>query len=223
MKPQWWGILGLIGWAYFFSCEFYLLSRGKLAAVLAFLVFCVAYYAIAHRGGLPSPVGWLFSQGSHAAHSEIVLAGIACTLIFFDATRPDSNRRRFLEALAFGIALVVAAFLLRPYFKISKIYATPSWCLYCAAICVAVFAFLYWLIDVKGRDGWTRLVEPAASSPLVTYLLPFVIAAVLSIVDLHGPAWLDEGAVGLAWAAFYSCLIVWLVSLLNKRGVRLKI
>ena len=29
MTPQWWGILGLIGWAYFFSCEFYLLSRGR--------------------------------------------------------------------------------------------------------------------------------------------------------------------------------------------------
>ncbi|WP_331651626.1 heparan-alpha-glucosaminide N-acetyltransferase domain-containing protein, partial [Piscinibacter sp.] len=34
MTPQWWGILGLIGWAYFFSCEFYLLSRGRIAAVL---------------------------------------------------------------------------------------------------------------------------------------------------------------------------------------------
>jgi heparan-alpha-glucosaminide N-acetyltransferase len=223
MTPQWWGILGLIGWAYFYSCEFYLLSRGKLPAVLGFLVFCVAYYVLAHSGGLQSSFGWFFSQEPHAAHSEIVLTGVACALIFFDEKRSDSNRRRFVEALVFGIALVVAAFVLRPQFKISKIYATPSWCLYSAAICIAVFSLLYGLIDMNHRERWTRFVEPAASSPLITYLIPFVVVAVLSLLGVDLPAVLRNGAAGLLWAAFYSCLIVWIVSLLNRRGVALKI
>jgi len=223
MAPQWWGILGLIGWAYFYSCEFYLLSRGRLWAVLGLLVFCVAYYACAHSGGLKSSFGWVFSQEPHAAHSEIVLAGVACALIFFDAARPDSDRRRFVEALAFAAVLSIAAFLLRPYFKISKIYATPSWCLYCAAICVAVFSLLYWLIDMKRHERWTRLVEPAASSPLVTYLTPFVVVAVLALLGVDLPVVLRNGTAGLLWAAFYARLIVWVVSLLNRRGVRLEI
>ena len=223
MTPQWWGILGLIGWAYFYSCEFYLLSRGKLWAVLGFLVFCVAYYAWAHSGGLQSSFRWFFSQEPHAAHSQIVLAGVACALIFFDAARADSNRRRVVEAVVFAVALSIAAFLLRPYFKISKIYATPSWCLYSAAICVALFALLYGLIDIKRHERWTRLVEPAASSPLVTYLIPFVVVAVLSLLGVDLPAVLRNGAAGLLWAAFYACLVVWVVSLLNKRGVQLKI
>jgi predicted acyltransferase len=223
MTPQWWGILGLIGWAYFFSCEFYLLSRGRLWALLALLAFCVAYYVAAHRGGLQSPTRWLFSQHAHAAHSQIVLSGVACTLIFFDAGRADSVGRRFGEAALFSVALVVAGFALRPAFGISKIYATPSWCLLCAALCVGVFALLYWLIDIRGRDRWTRLVEPAASSPLVTYLLPFVVGASLAMLGLDLPAALRDGAAGLLWAAFYAVLIVWIVSLLNRRGVALKL
>lgn len=223
MKPQWWGILGLIGWAYFYSSEFYLLARGRLPAVLGLLVFCVGYYALAHRGGLESSWGWLFSQEPHAAHSQIVLAGVSCTLIFFDAERTDSNPRRFGQAMAFAAVLALAAWLLRPSFKISKIYATPSWCLYSAAICVVAFSLLYALIDVNRRERWTRLVEPAASSPLVTYLLPFVVAAVLALAGLDLPAALRNGAAGLLWAAFYACLVVWVVSLLDKCGVKLRI
>jgi predicted acyltransferase len=223
MKPQWWGILGLIGWAYFYSSEFYLLSRGRLVVVLALLVACVIYYAAAHSGGLASSMAWFYSQEPHAAHSQIVLAGVACTLIFFDATRPDSNRRRFIEAFAFALVLAAAAFMLRPYFKISKIYATPSWCLYCAAICVVVFALLYWVVDIRGRDGWTRLIDPAASNPLVTYLLPFIVLSVLTLVGLDTPEVLHSGWPGVLWAAVYACIIVGLVALLSRRGVALKI
>ena len=223
MTPQWWGILGLIGWASFFSSEFYLLSRGGVAALLGFLALCVAYYVAAHKLALPPSLKWLFSQEAHAAHSQIVLGGVICSLIFFDATRPDSDARRLREAALFAAALAGAATALWPFFPISKIHATPSWCLYCAAICVAVFAALYWIIDVSRRTRWTRWVEPAAASPLVTYLIPFVVVAVLALLGRDVPAVLRQGVAGLLYAAFYAVLVVWVVSLLNRRGVQLKL
>ena len=85
------------------------------------------------------------------------------------------------------------------------------------------FELLYWLIDIRGRDRWTRLVEPEDSSPLVTYLLPFVVGASLAMLGLDLPAVLRDGAAGLLWAAFYAVLIVWVVSLLSRRGVALKL
>ncbi|HEX6704451.1 MAG TPA: DUF5009 domain-containing protein [Albitalea sp.] len=223
MAPHWWGILGLIGWAYFFSCEFHLLARGRVSVLLALLVACVAYYAAASKLALPPAIKWLFSQAPHAAHSQIVLAGTICTLIFFDMARRDSLRRRFVEALAFALALAAAATMLRPFFPISKIYATPSWCLYTAALCVALFGLLYALIDISGHDRWTRLVAPAAASPLVTYLLPFVVVAVLSLLGLTLPPALRHGAGGLLWAAFYAALIVWVVSWLTRWGIGLRL
>ena len=34
LTPQWWGILGLIGWAYLFSCIIYQLLRGRILLLL---------------------------------------------------------------------------------------------------------------------------------------------------------------------------------------------
>ena len=194
-----------------------------MAALLAMLAGCVAYYATSHASGLPAALGWLFSQDAHAAHSSIVLCGVVSTLIFFDARRPDSDRRRFGEAVLFIAALALAASLLRPYFPISKIYATPSWCLYSSAICVAVFGLLYWLIEVRHTDRWTRLVEPAASNPLVTYLIPFVVGASLLWLGVALPDQLQHGVVGLVWSALYAAAVVWLVSRLNRVDFRLRI
>jgi hypothetical protein len=125
------------------------------------------------------------------------LSGVICTLIFFDAERSDSNRRRFTEAAALAAVLALVAWLLRPLFGISKIYATPSWCLYCAAICVVLFAALYALIDVHHLGRWIRWVEPAASSPLVTYLIPFVVVSLLALAGWSVPAVLRDGWIGL--------------------------
>jgi len=221
MRPQWWGILGLIGWAYFFSSEFYLLSRGRLRVLVGLLALCVAYYAMAHKLDVPREMKWLFSQEAHAAHSQIVLAGVICTLIFFDTRRGDTQAQRFAQAGLFAAVLLVAGWGLHAVFPISKIYATPTWCLWCAAICVALFALLHWLIDLRGRTRWVRLVAPAAASPLVTYLIPFVVEALLLLAGLALPAVLRQGTAGLLWAAAYAGLVVWVVSLLNRRGVRL--
>ena len=73
---------------------------------------------------------------------------------------------RFVYAGLFALAAIIAGYLLRPYYTISKIYATPTWCLYSVAICIALFSILYWLTDVKKMDRWTAFFQPAASNPL---------------------------------------------------------
>jgi heparan-alpha-glucosaminide N-acetyltransferase len=223
MTPQWWGILGLIGWAYLVCCAAYLLARGNMAILLTMLVACTAYYAISHLVPLGPVMHGLFSQDAHAAHSSIVLTGTICTQIFFDTRRRDSSRRRFVEVGVLLLALLLAAYALRPYFGISKIYATPSWCLYSAAICVATFTLLYALIDLKKITHWTAVVEPAATNPLVTYLIPFVVESLLLLTGLALPAVLSRGYSGILWAATYAGLVVWLVARLNRLnfGIRL--
>ena len=64
--------------------------------------------------------------------------------------------------------------LLRPPYGISKLGDTPAWCLMSTAICVAVFAFLYWLVDLKGRSAWARFAMPAGRQPLLAYILPHI-------------------------------------------------
>ena len=38
MTPKWWGILGLIGWAYLFTVIFYWLVNGRLGAMIVFFL-----------------------------------------------------------------------------------------------------------------------------------------------------------------------------------------
>lgn len=225
LAPQWWGILGLIGWAYLIACMLYQLSRGRLPVLWAMLAGCVAYYAghAALGDGATGLAATLLSQDGHAAHTSIVLAGVICALIYHERQDSRTLDQRHARALAMAAALVAAGFALRPWFPISKIYATPSWCLLSAAGCVGVYVVLQALIVQVGATGWVAWVEPAANNPLVTYLLPFVIGAVMGWAGWGWPPALKDGTLGIVFCALYAGVILWAVSRLNRWNVRLKL
>ena len=225
ITPRWWGILGLIGWAYLYSCIFYQLFSGNKYLLTLMIGVCVAFYAI---GKMPSVEhswwSWISARKGDAAHTSIVLCGIIVTLLFFDQSRPVTGGRRFLNAFAFAALLFIAGYLLRPYFKISKIYATPTWCLYSAASCTIIFSFLYWLIDKKGIRRWTNFFKPAASNPLLTYIIPDIIyflTALLGIVIV--PHFCRSGWPGIIWSAFFAVVVMGIAMVLNKMKLKLQL
>ncbi|AYB34797.1 DUF5009 domain-containing protein [Chryseolinea soli] len=222
MKPHWWGILGLIGWAYLLGCICYQLFRGNLIALSAMVVFCIAYYALGKTIDHSSAWHVLFSQGGHASHTSLVLMGIILSLIFFHG-KSMTNAQRFNAAAVYAVALIIGGVVLRPYFQISKIHATPSWCLFSAAACVVIFSFLYWLIDLKKIGGWTNFIKPAASNPLLTYIIPFVVYALMEIFHLHWPSFLREGFVGILWSLVFAVAVMSLVPVLNRMKIRLQL
>ncbi len=225
MKPQWWGILGLIGWAYLIACGVYQVVRGRVLGLMAGVAFCIAYFVLQRLPAVAASPGlsWLFSQDGHFVHAAIVLCGVLCSMIFFDESRAASAGQRQAWALALAALLALAATALRPEFKISKIHATPSWALYSAAASLLIFTLLYQWIDVRGCKLWPALLGPVAAQPLLAYLLPFVIGAAMQWAQLSWPSALHEGGVGIAFAVLYSLGVAWGVGLLCRRGVRLSI
>jgi heparan-alpha-glucosaminide N-acetyltransferase len=225
LAPQWWGILGLIGWAYLIGCMLYQLARGRISVLWLMLAGCVAYYA--GHGALGEDAGGLLatllSQDGHAAHTSIVLAGVICTLLYHERSDGQTLDQRHARTLAMAAALLVAGFALRPWFPISKIYATPSWCLLSAAVCVLVYALLQALIVQIGATGWVAWVEPAANNPLVTYLLPFVIAAVMGWAGWSWPMAFKQGGFGIVFCALYAAFVLWAVAWLTRWNVKLKL
>jgi heparan-alpha-glucosaminide N-acetyltransferase len=225
LAPQWWGILGLIGWAYLIACIFYQLGKGRILPLLGALAFCVLYYCIGHLDAIKdAPVlQLLLSQSDDASHTSIVLCGLICSLIFFDENTVTAIRTRFLRAAGLALCLLVIGYLLRPYFKISKIYATPTWCLYSAAICIAIFAFLYWLVDLKSIRAWTTFFRPAASNPLLTYIIPYIVYALMQYLHWSFPSIFQQGWPGLLWAAGYAIAVMALVIGLNRMNIKLQL
>lgn len=212
MTPQWWGILGLIGWAYLLGAIVYQCVRGRVAALCVAIVLCAAAYAAAEASGS----GMAFAV--HATHGAIVLAGTVCALLFF-----DGGKARLRAAGVFCVGLALAGWLLHQAYPVSKIGATPPWALYSAAICSALFIFLYWLIELRQVRAWTAVVEPAASNPLVTYLIPFVLGAAMNLAGLRWHALSASGMGAIVFAIVFSFGVVLLVAQLNKLNFKLKI
>jgi len=224
MQPHWWGILGLIGWAYLYSCIIYQLFKGNVYGILAMIAVSVIFYVVAKQPAVQqSAWNWMAKQSGNAAHVSIVLSGMLLSLIFFDQGLKLDRRQRYLYAAGFTILLLIAGYFLRPYFKISKIYATPTWCLYSAAICCILFCFLYWLIDIKHHSKWTNFFRPAAANPLLTYIVPFVIYALLHLLHIKLPDILQTGITGLLWCVFYAVVVMGIAKGLNKAGIKLQL
>ena len=116
--------------------------------------------------------------------------------MFFARPGEHAPLRRFGQAGALVVACVVAGALLRPAYTISKIYASPTWCLYSAAICIALFAALHALVDLRGYARWVRWLAPVAAQPLVAYLIPFVVVGVEDAFSVGFPDVLNHGAAG---------------------------
>ncbi len=123
ITPHWWGILGLIGWAYLYSCIFYQLLKGNKYILTLLIGVCVAFYAVGKMPAVKDStwLHWIPVQSGNAIHTLTVLCGLVLTLIFFDESKVVSTQNRFLQAFIFTALLFIAGYFLRPYYKISKI------------------------------------------------------------------------------------------------------
>lgn len=194
LRHSWWGILGLIGWAYLTAMVVYLLVGHRrewlIGATGCLMLFFVAGHAdpsaqLASRAwldwarpvvdGMVTVVGWIDSHvsisialGSQAA---ITSAGACLGTILTRKSEVSAPARRMRWALVFALGLFVVGALLDAPYGINKIRGTPSWCFYCAAITTLFWVGLYWLMDIRGWRRWAHFLRPAGENPLLAYLL----------------------------------------------------
>src|SRR4051812_3708708 len=146
-RPRWWGILGLIGWAYLVAAAGYLLARERPALLLGgvSLLYVLALADESNALGVLLPVRALVSVGAMlGAHGGLALSGTLLTVAFLLARRDGADGRRFTAAaLGYAAGMAAAGLLLHsmhglgPAFWINKVKATVAWCLLSAAITVA--------------------------------------------------------------------------------------
>ncbi len=218
-------ILGLIGYTYLAVSTLYILARRFLWAPLAWFVALLTLNALctARWVNLPHHLPLYFWPFGNGAMSCISMAGVVTSVIFFSAHCWQGLRQRILMALAFGFATLVAGWFLVPL-GISKIRATPTWCLYSIGAAVLLFSALYWICDVKKHTAWAFFARPAGSNTLLTYLLPdfyyFIIAAAgISYFERH----FNFGSTGAVRSALFTVLILVVAAALNKLRIRLQL
>lgn len=225
MAPHWWGILGLIGWAYLVASVLYLLGRANNFLLVLMILVCFGYYVLGHVAFRQNPFfrTALFSQGGHAVHTAIVLAGILLSLIFYKTDLLTERRHRYSQAVGLAFGMFLLGLALRPLLGVSKIYATPSWASFSIASCVLIFAAMYLLIEPLRVERWTSLVKPSAMQPLLVYLLPYIIYAAMKAMGLSFPGAFYHGAAGIMWSLCYASIIMLIGWVLVRVGVRLRL
>jgi len=227
MQTAWWGILGLIGWAYLSSTLTYAVFRRRPAALVGMLALFIALYIGDAKGRLDfaGPVrDWVGLGGHIGGHAAITVAGILVTMILLDARPGQTPGRRMLAILLFAAGLFAAGYLLRPLHGISKNMATPTWCLYSSAICCVAYVILYWLVDVAQCVPLARPLAQSGANPLLAYILPDIFWAVLGLlgVTFFSEHW-NAGGEAIARAAVFSVLMVALSVWLWRLHVRLHV
>lgn len=224
MRPEWWGILGLIGWAYLTATAVYWAFRKNIYVVTGVFIALVVLNAVdksnISRMNVTEFIGLILYPIQDGAHASITLAGVITSMLFLKNSPVQKVSSRLVVVLSFALVMGIAGYFLAPL-GISKIGATPAWCLYSAAICCVLFACLYWLVDIKGVSRWANFLKPAAVNPLLTYILPFIYYYAIGPGFL-GSSW-RSGLQGILSSIIFSLIILGIAALLTRYRVRLQL
>jgi heparan-alpha-glucosaminide N-acetyltransferase len=225
IDPSYPEILGLIGFTYLAVCILYIPTRRWLWAPLAWFVVLMTMCALATHGWLMftrrTPLYfWPFNTGAMAG---ITMAGIVVSHIFLGQQRWRRAAEKLGLAVAFAVVTLAAGWLLTPL-GISKIRATPTWCLYSVGAATLSFALLYWVCDVRGRTGWAFFARPAGSNTLMSYLVPDLFYFVSALVGFtYLESHFDAGWPGVARAVCFTALMLAIAAGLTKLRVRMQL
>jgi predicted acyltransferase len=254
LRTGWWGILGLIGWAYLTVGLLVLLlgwRREWLMGALALLM--LLHLAFNHDGGLfgrlgPDSKPWLgaaagplaaLARGTAAVAeyvslsdatgslAAITMAGCLLGTVLRRGSDVTGHRARLGWALTFVAGLFVAGFISDTFEGINKIAATPTWCLWSAALTCLVWVLLYLPLDAAGLRGAALLVGPAGANPLVAYFLHPIVVEAVGAAGLGGTLLPYKGAadpwVVVGGSLAMAVLVCAAAGLLGRLGLRMRL
>jgi predicted acyltransferase len=223
---SWWGILGLIGWGYLVSAFTYVFFRDSIIKTAFITVFFLAMNMLAGWNliTLPDIIKTLFGVIIDGNVPFIVLSGLLAGLVIKKI--PQIEFRKVITVfIAMGFLFLVAGFVLRNWFIISKIKGTPSWAMICCGISLLVFILIYWVADVKKFTGWAGFIRPAGENSLTTYLAPDIIYYLIwsSGISVLFYKQSTNPLIVIAGSLVWSLLMVWLTALLVRLNIRLRL
>ncbi len=224
IRPSWWGILGLIGWAYMITATCYLVLRRTPELLYMVGVVMAGWMATAGlgylRGFAPLGQGWTIWAG----HPMLAVFGAALGASLLHAEARETMRFRLG---AFAVLAAGAGIFLAAGKGLSKNGCTPGWAFLSLAAAAAVWLVIYWLRDVRQWDGASlRYLAALGKIPLTAYIAQYLVLALLRFLGwadfLYWPGTVHP-ALGYLTTLLFSGLLCQGVILAARRGFSLKV
>lgn len=229
LHASWWGILGLIGWAYLFCAVLYVFCRKRLLALPLVWLSLVVVNAVTSglRDGstliAPDNIITNFAGALHLGEGSgplMAMGGMLLSLCEM-SLRSRPEWQRVALGLTAAFAFLSLGFLSHRWWIISKNLGTLPWCFYVTALSVALYTLLR-LLEEHGITRWFAPFRPAGTATLTVYMMPYIFLVLWIVVSPPIPEWLS-GWVGVLKCALFSLLCIWMAQLFVKMGVKLKI
>jgi heparan-alpha-glucosaminide N-acetyltransferase len=151
------------------------------------------------------------------------MAGVITTLFFRRTGKDAPSQTGIIRAVAFGLIALAGGWALAPL-GISKIRATPTWCLWSVGAAAILFALLYWICDVMQWQRWAAPVRAAGSNTLTTYLLPDLWDFALGAIGLvFYEKIFPYGWPGVIKTVVFTGMILAIATLLTRARIRLQL
>jgi heparan-alpha-glucosaminide N-acetyltransferase len=227
IQAEWFGILGLIGWAYLVGSIVFLIFRNNRTALLGCGALLLCLYPADKSGAFDKL--WLSRYVGVGemlgAHPSITVAGILLAVILL-APDMTSNRSRCRFTLWFVAGFAAAALLLHGLYGINKNEATPSWCLWACAVTAMVWLVFYLASENCATAPLIKPFAIAGQNVLLAYLISEMLPSLIGVLRLNdwyyglaGPHLCDA----VVRSAVCSILILLATAGLNRMGFRLKL
>jgi predicted acyltransferase len=217
LQHSYWGMLGMIGYAYLVASLVWLWLRYNSIAIIGMIALLIAWFMGDKHGVLSwigQPVRDLWNVGFvFGTNAATVLMGILIGNFLRDKVLTPSDRVRWM--LWLGIGLYVAGTLIRPLHGINKSAHTDAYALVTGGISCALFALVYWVMDVRRWVTNMPVLVAFGQNALLAYILPDIVKNGFGIFGMS-IYWANSGSAGAWCAAGLTVVLLALLWLLTR-------
>ena len=232
MQARWWGILGLIGWAYMACAILYLIARDNLRvhfpAWVFFLALCLLFTDTREggqllelgRGNFIDSLRNTLHLGNGSDHA-LAMGGMILSIVNTRHAFRWKSSRRVLTGLCVAALLAALGFVARHWFIVSKNIATLPWVLWSSAAGISLYILIEALVH-QGFTKWAKPLVPAGTATLTTYMVPELLTGICGITGLN--LWdRFSGFAGILYCIGYVALVLAVTWVLGKCHLKLKL
>lgn len=235
--PYWWGILGLIGWAYLFCAMVYALVRKKRTNIIVWtllFIICLccsetASYSVFEGKtmlAMPEPnIVQLILSTLHldnASSHLLVMSGVLFSDIYLCKASQWTQDKKAISLLLLSGCCLMVALITHQLFITSKLIGTLPWIFFTLAIDVLLYLFFEWIVTM-GRKNWFSLLAPAGTATLTCYMLPYILYPLISMTVGWEWSYVVPESIGILKCMAFSGLCIALTWCLTRFSVKLKI
>lgn len=233
---RWWGILGLIGWAYMFCAISYMLARNSACGIYIvwFSLFVIAILTSPLNvawGGEPivpmkdNFLGTLLHDTLHidnGAHHLLVMSGV-CISTLAAKWNALTAGRKILNEVCLCVAMIVLALVCHNFWIFNKLTPTLPWVFMAVAAAVGCYSLFSYTAESRAVKVLYTVLKPAGTATLTVYMIPSLLYVLFRLLEIEWPEWSRAGVVGVMNCLCFVAVSIALGALFEKLKLKLKV